>query len=59
MPGWLRAFAEHQPVTQVANALRELSHGGPTGHAVSYALIWSGGILLVASVLATWRFRKV
>jgi ABC-type multidrug transport system permease subunit len=58
MPGWLRAFADHQPVTYVANALRELSHGGPASHAVVYALIWSAGLLLVASVLATWRFRK-
>jgi ABC transporter DrrB family efflux protein len=58
MPGWLRTFADHQPVTYVANALRELSHGGQADHAVLYALVWSAGLLLVASVLATWRFRK-
>jgi ABC-2 type transport system permease protein len=58
MPGWLRAFANHQPVTHVANALRALSHGGPAGQSIVYALIWSAGLLLVASALATWRFRK-
>jgi ABC transporter DrrB family efflux protein len=58
MPGWLRAFADAQPVTHVANALRALSHGGPAGPAVWYALIWSAGILVVAALLSTWRFRK-
>ncbi len=28
MPGWLQAFAEHQPVTQVVNASRSLMVGG-------------------------------
>jgi ABC-type multidrug transport system permease subunit len=58
MPDWLREFAEHQPVTQVANALRDLTHGGATGHTVASALIWSAAILVAASALATWRFRK-
>ena len=29
MPGWLQAFANHQPVTQTANAIRALSQGEP------------------------------
>jgi ABC-2 type transport system permease protein len=58
MPGWLRAFADAQPVTQVANALRALTHGGTAGPAVLNALLWSGGIMIVAAALATWRFRK-
>jgi ABC-2 type transport system permease protein len=58
MPGWLRAFADNQPVTAVADSLRALMHGGPTEPAVWHALAWSAGILLVASMLATWRFRK-
>ena len=28
MPGWLQTFANHQPVTQTANAIRALSQGG-------------------------------
>jgi ABC transporter DrrB family efflux protein len=58
MPGWLRAFADAQPVTSVANALRALTHGGAAEPAVFHALLWSGGILIVAATLATWRFRK-
>jgi ABC transporter DrrB family efflux protein len=58
MPGWLRTFADAQPVTSVANALRALTHGGATQPAVLHALLWSGGILIVAATLATWRFRK-
>ena len=30
MPGWLQAFAEHQPVTAAINAVRALVLGGPT-----------------------------
>ncbi|HEV7804585.1 MAG TPA: ABC transporter permease, partial [Solirubrobacteraceae bacterium] len=58
-PGWLRAFADAQPVSQVANALRALTQGRPAVPATLHALIWSCGILLVASLLATWRFRKL
>jgi ABC-2 type transport system permease protein len=58
MPGWLRAFADAQPVTQVANALRALLHGGAAQPAVLHALAWSVGILIVAATLATLRFRK-
>jgi ABC-2 type transport system permease protein len=58
MPGWLRTFADAQPVTQVANALRGLTNGGAVEPAVMHALVWSLGMLVVAEVLATWRFRK-
>jgi ABC-type multidrug transport system permease subunit len=58
MPSGLRAFADHQPVTYVANALRGLANGGAAQPAVLHALLWSGGILIVAATLATWRFRK-
>jgi ABC-2 type transport system permease protein len=58
MPDWLRTFADAQPVTQVANALRSLTHGDPAHSAVTHAIAWSVGILIVSAVLATWRFRK-
>jgi ABC-2 type transport system permease protein len=58
MPEWLRTFADAQPVTQVANALRGLTNGGAVEPAVMHALVWSLGMLVVAEVLATWRFRK-
>jgi ABC transporter DrrB family efflux protein len=60
MPDGLRAFAEAQPVTQVADAVRALTHGtGAAGPAALHAVAWSAGILVVAAALSTWRFRKV
>jgi ABC transporter DrrB family efflux protein len=60
MPHGLRAFANAQPVTQVANALRDLTHGtGSAGPAAFHAIAWSLGILIVAATLATWKFRRV
>jgi ABC transporter DrrB family efflux protein len=58
MPAWLRTFADAQPVTDVANAMRALTHGGAANPAVLHSVIWSGGILIVAATLATWRFRR-
>jgi ABC-2 type transport system permease protein len=60
MPHVLRVFADAQPVTQVANALRALTHGtGAAGPAALHAVIWSLGILIVAATLATWKFRRL
>ena len=60
MPRGLRAFADAQPVTRVANALRELTHGhGFAGHAALSAVAWSVGILVVSAALASWKFRKI
>ena len=58
MPNWLRTFADAQPVTQVADALRALTHGGPAHTPAMHAIAWSVGILVVAATLATLRFRK-
>jgi ABC transporter DrrB family efflux protein len=58
MPRGLRAFADAQPVTQVANALRALASGGAVEPALLRSLVWSGAILTVAAILATVRFRR-
>jgi ABC transporter DrrB family efflux protein len=58
MPGWLQAFAEHQPVSVMANAARALVLGGPTADLVWQSLAWSLGILAVAASLAVRRFRR-
>jgi ABC transporter DrrB family efflux protein len=58
-PHWLRTFADAQPVTQVTNALRAITHGVPAGHAPLHAIAWSVGITVVAATLATWRFRRL
>ncbi|WP_431925001.1 ABC transporter permease [Micromonospora wenchangensis] len=48
MPGPVRAFAEHQPVTSIVNALRDLLGGQPAGGEVWTALAWCAGLLVVA-----------
>jgi ABC-type multidrug transport system permease subunit len=59
MPGWLRAFAEHQPVSVTASAVRALSTGvGPTATYVFQSLLWVGLILVVAAPLAVKRYRR-
>ena len=58
MPGWLQAFAMHQPVSITASAVRALVLGGPTTSLVLQSIAWSLGILLVCVSLAVWRYRR-
>src|ERR1700674_563604 len=44
MPGPLRAYANHQPVTATVNAVRALLLGGPTLSKVLVAAAWSVGM---------------
>ena len=57
MPGWMQAFAEHQPITSMVDAVRDLTLGRPAAHDVVEALIWAAGILVVAVPLAVARYR--
>ena len=61
MPGWLQAFAYHQPVTQVVNAARSLMVGGVLHNsgAVWSALLWTVGLLVVLAPVAVRKYRKV
>ena len=60
MPGWVRAFADAQPVTHVVDALRALTQGtGPAARPAFAALAWSTGLLCVAATLAVRRFRTI
>jgi ABC transporter DrrB family efflux protein len=58
MPGWLRAFASHQPITATVDALRALCLGGPTTRPVLEALAWIAGLLALAVPLAIARYRR-
>jgi ABC transporter DrrB family efflux protein len=58
MPGWLQVFAEHQPVSVTASAVRALVLGGPTASLVWQAVAWSVGILTVFGPLAVARYRR-
>jgi ABC-type multidrug transport system permease subunit len=71
MPTWLRAFADHQPVTTVINAVRsltigdvssaqrtELFAGQSTSSLVIQSLLWALGIGLVFGSLAVRRYNS-
>lgn len=58
MPGWLQAFAEHQPVSVTASAVRALVLGGPTASLVLQCLAWCAGILIVFVPIAVRLYRR-
>jgi ABC transporter DrrB family efflux protein len=72
MPGWLQAFASHQPVSIVINGARALMVGHPapsslashlfdlgsTSTDVWQALAWVAGIFVVLAPLAVYRYRS-
>ena len=57
MPGPVRAFAEHQPVTSVINTVRALLTRQPVGTGIWTALAWCAGILVVAYIFAIISYR--
>jgi len=72
MPGWLQAFANHQPVTIVVNAVRSLVlgdvspaareglfQGASTTSLVLQSLAWSAGISAIFGFLAVRKYRNL
>ncbi len=66
MPGWLQAFANHQPLTPMVDTIRAVTLGPqaqtilghPASHFLTPALLWTGGILALAAPLAVARYRR-
>jgi ABC-2 type transport system permease protein len=58
MPGPVRAFAEHQPVTPIVNTLRNLYAEQPVGSDGWLALGWCVALLVVAYALAMRTYRR-
>jgi ABC-2 type transport system permease protein len=58
MPGPVRWFAEHQPVTSIVNSIRDVFAGQPVGSNIWVALAWCVGILVVAYVFAMVIYRR-
>lgn len=58
MPGPVRAFAEHQPVTSIVNAIRALLSNQPVGNDIWSALVWCLGILVVAYAFAMLAYIR-
>ncbi|MGH2559722.1 MAG: ABC transporter permease [Thermomicrobiales bacterium] len=58
MPGWLRTFTDHQPVTVTVNAVRGWMLGTPIGSDGWQALAWGVGILIVAIMVSVWLYQR-
>lgn len=64
MPSWLQAFARHNPVTVLADAMRGLFHVNPaltiadTRWALIQSALWIAGILIVFVPISVLRFRR-
>jgi ABC-2 type transport system permease protein len=58
MPGPVRAFAEHQPVTSIVNTIRDLLTQQPVGTDIWTALAWCVSILIVAYIFANISYRR-
>ena len=59
MPGPLKAFANHQPMTQVIEAVRGFLLDQPVGSHGWQALAWCVGILVVFIPLSVSLYRRV
>jgi ABC-2 type transport system permease protein len=58
MPDWLQYWAEHQPLSAVVTAVRDLTIGGPTTFDVVVAVLWCVGILAISAPIAVHRYRR-
>ena len=66
MPGWMRAVANNQPITDMVNAVRCLTQGPraeallhhSTGYFVALSLVWTAGIIAVFAPIAIARFSR-
>ncbi|HZD37073.1 MAG TPA: ABC transporter permease [Actinomycetes bacterium] len=66
MPGWLQAFAMHQPLTVMVDAVRALTQGPSAeallGHTATYyvirSLLWAAAIIAVFAPMAVARYRR-
>src|SRR5579864_3324456 len=58
MPDWLRAFAEHQPVSLIVNAVRGLLLNTPDASTIWQAVAWCVGILVVFIPIAVWAYGR-
>jgi ABC-2 type transport system permease protein len=58
MPGWMQAFADHQPITAMVDAVRSLCLGQPAGTEVMTSLVWCVALVAVFAPIAVARFRR-
>jgi oleandomycin transport system permease protein len=58
MPGWLETFTDYNPLSNLADAARNLINGGPVAESVWMTLGWALLITVVTAPLAVAKFRR-
>jgi oleandomycin transport system permease protein len=58
MPGWLQAFVNANPLSDLASATRGLMTGGPVASAAIKSVLWALGIVVVFAPLAVRVYRS-
>ena len=58
MPGPVRAFAQHQPVTPIVNAIRDIYSQLPVSSDIWVALAWCVATLAIAYFAAMSIFKR-
>lgn len=58
MPGWLQAFVNVNPVTQLVAAVRAAMSGSSDASATMWLLVWSVGFVVVFGTLTMYRYNR-
>jgi ABC-2 type transport system permease protein len=58
MPGWLQAFVNANPVSQLCTAARDLMHGTSNTEAITYVLIWSVALVVIFAPLTMRKYNS-
>jgi daunorubicin resistance protein C len=66
MPGWMQAFARHQPLTVMVDSVRSLTQGHAartlvghgTGYEITASLLWCAVLVAVFAPIAVARYRR-
>lgn len=58
MPGWLQAFVNVNPITQLVSTVRGLMTGGPVAGPLGWTLVWMAALLVVFVPLALRGYRR-
>jgi ABC transporter DrrB family efflux protein len=58
MPGWLQAFAKHQPISLAVDAVRGFLLGRPDYAAAWQASVWCLGLLVAFITIAVWAYNR-
>jgi ABC-2 type transport system permease protein len=58
MPGWLRAFADVNPVSHVISAIRDLANDGQITADTGWALLGCAVVVAIFAPLSVRRFSR-